>query len=308
MGVIMLNNKALKWLLESKNPAIKYRTLTELCGKSQDDENVQALYKSIWEHKPIVEMLKKQDENGLWKSEEKYYGSFTPLRYLTAFAEHGLHKDEKIDRFVQYTINNMLENNDDPSGCDRPLVLRALVMLGYHENDKVKTLIENFANAQLNDGGYMCKRLLNKKPDRKSCYKASIAGLLLYAECKKKNILPSNSDNLVNYFLKRNVFYSSDKTKMFSDGRFGWRFIDNFFPVEPMRMGLPLIVSSLSILGVGKAPELAKAWELLEEKKDEDGKILLDGTLTKQPCSFGKVGMSNEWVTFYALLTEKHYE
>ena len=168
-------------------------------------------------------------------------------------------------------------------------------------------LISQFASMQLYDGGFICKRLLDKKPERKSCYKATITGLLLYAECKRKGILPSNADIIIDYFLRRDVFYSSDMTKRFTDEKIGWRFIDNFFPAEPVRVGLPLIVSALAVLGVGSHPAMEKAWELLEEKENDKGKVILEGTLSRQPCNFGAVGEENKWVTFYALLAKKHH-
>ena len=303
-----MNEQTINWLLEDNNPAIKYRTLTEICGKSP--EECQDIYDLIWEHKSIVNMLNKQDENGLWESEKRYYGNFLDLKYLTAFAEHGIHKDTRLDKLVDHTVDFLkaFAEKDDLSGCGTPLMLRALVMMRYHEQKDVMELIEKFSAAQLYDGGFMCKRLLDKKPDRKSCYKAALTGLLLYAECKKKNILPDNSDKLVEYFLKRDVFYSSDKSKAFydKDGRVGWRFVDNFFPAEPMRMGLPLIVSALSVLGAGNHPAMTEAWKFLKDKEDENGRLKLDGTLTKQPCSFGTVGKVNKWVTFYAVLAEKY--
>lgn len=112
----------------------------------------------------------------------------------------------------------------------------------------------------------------------------------------------SVSESLLHYFLKRDVLYISDSSNLVLDGRPGWRSIDNFFPVEPMRIGLPLIVSALAILGVGEEQALKKAWEFLNEKKDTTGRLLLEGTLTKQPCKFGKVGKENKWVTFYSVL------
>jgi len=298
-------NSTIDWLLENENPAIKFRTMMEICGKALNE--CREAYDLIWTQKPIVNMLKKQDERGLWSTKD--WGVHTSLRYLTAFAEYGIHKDERLDRFVDYTVDflQVAERQGDLAGCANPLTLRALVMLGYHERDDVAELIAQFAAAQLADGGFMCKMKLGPKPGRKSCYKAALAGLLLYAECEKRNILPDNAEQLLDYFLKRDVFYASDKTKLIGgDGRPGWRFIDNFFPVEPMRMGLPLIMAALAVLGADDHPALAEAWSLLNDKEDENGKLRLEGTLTKQPCSFGKVGQENKWVTFYAVLAEKY--
>jgi len=293
------------WLTEDENPAIKYRTLTEICGKSF--LGYQDVYNLIWEQKSITKMLEKQNEYGLWS--DKDYGVHTPLRYLTAFAEHGLHLDKRLDSYVDYVIRQLqsYEIVGDLSGCSTPLTLRALVMLKYYKRDDVMDLVLKFSNTQLNDGGFMCKMKLDKNPHHKSCYNAAVASLLLYAECKRNNILLNNTESLIQYFIKRDIFYSSDKSKsLYEKGKIGWRFIDNFFPVEPMRMGLPLIVSALSILGIGNNPALTESWKLLKEKEGESGKLKLEGTLTKQPCSFGKVEQVNKWLTFYALLAKKY--
>ena len=304
-------NNILDWLLEDNNAAIRYRTMTELLEKSFEDNEVNNIYDKIWEQKEVMKILSQLNENGVWVNDKKYYGEHTSMRYLTACAEFGLHKDERIDKAAEHAIEFLIEKENadmqhDYSGCSNALVLRALVMLGYHNNLELKRLLNKYTKTQLYDGGFICERFINKKPERKSCYKASVAGLLLYAECNRKGITFDNVNNLCNYFLKRDVFYSSDKNKLIPDGRDGWRGIDNFFPVESMRIGLPLIMSALSILGVGNHPAMKKGWEFLESKKSEDGKLILEGTLTKQPCSFGKVGKYNKWVTFYGILAEKN--
>jgi len=300
-----MNNNAISWLLGDDNPAVKYRTLTEIISAAPDNDT-DALYRSIWAQKPIVKMLEKQDENGLWSTKD--WGVHTSLRYLTAFAEQGLCKDERLDRFVDYTVQFLqsFESKGDLAGCANALTLRALVMLGYHCRSDVWELLAAFASTQLYDGGFNCKRLLDRKPGRKSCYRAALNSLMLYAECKRADVLPGNANELIEYFLRRSVFYASDRSKSLVGGKPGWRIIDNFFPVEPMRIGLPLIVAALAILGAGSAPETEEAWTLLREKEDENGRLALEGTLVKQPCSFGKTGQPNKWVTFYAALAEKY--
>ncbi|MCL2488544.1 MAG: hypothetical protein FWE80_07665 [Oscillospiraceae bacterium] len=297
-----MHDTVINWLIEEDNPAVRYRTLTELCGRPAAE--AEDSYASVWQQKSIVKMLQKQDENGLWSSKD--WGGHTPLRYLTAFAEHGVKQDKRLDRFVDHTVGILQSAADegDLAGCAGPLTLRALVMMGYGGREDVMALISAFSAAQLRDGGFICKRLLDKKPLRKSCFKAAFAGLLLYAECSRKGILPGGAEELVGYFLKRNVFYYQGLS--LKDGRPGWRFTDNFFPVEPMRMGLPLIAAALAVLGAGEHPAMGETWALLKEKQDENGKYHLEGTLVKQPCSFGKVGQSNKWVTFYALLAQKN--
>ena len=292
-------NNVINWLIEDNNPAIKYRTLTEICDKSPED--CRDDYAAIWEHKSVVRLFSKQDGNGLWANNS--------YEYLSACAELGLHKDKRLYNYIDYIVKDMTSfahNTNDLGSCKFPLMLRALVMMGYHEQIDVKNLISRFAVAQLYDGGFNCQRLLKKNPDRKSCYKAALQGLLLYSECKRKNIIIDNTDKLLDYFLNRDIYYSNDRTMTFNQEKVGWRFIDNFFPAEPIRMGLPLIISALSILGAGNHAALTESWEILNAKKDSNGRLALEGTLSKFSYNFGKVGNENKWVTFYALLAEKH--
>ena len=282
----------LNWLLEDENPAIKYRTLTEINDNNPSDH--WDCYNEIWNQKQIVKLLSNRDENGLLVIKGK------SIDNLDIFAEYGLHKDERLDKNVEYTldvIRSWKKNDTDLYACYTPSRLRALVMLGYCGNDVIE-LIEEFAATQLFDGGFMCNRLLYKKPDRKSCYKAAVPGLLLYAECKRKNILPQNADKLIDYFLKRDVFYTSDKTEnlfFFKDG-----VLSKF-----SKFGVPLIVYALSVLGAGNSPALHNGWEMIKERENKNGRLRLDGA-AKQPGVFGKDGHENKWATFYAMLARKY--
>ena len=120
-------NDVLSWLLEEENPAIKYRTLTEICDEKP--ETHKNCYDSIWEHKQIKRMLSKQNEHGLWSNKD--WGNMAPLHYLSAFAEFGVQRHERLDNYVSYTINLMQSLHiRDLIGCATPLILRALVMMG----------------------------------------------------------------------------------------------------------------------------------------------------------------------------------
>jgi hypothetical protein len=72
-----------------------------------------------------------------------------------------------------------------------------------------------------------------------------------------------------------------------------------------MRVGLQNIVEAFCGLGYGNDKRLNEAWNILESKKDGEGKYVLDGTLTKSYLPKEKIGKSSKWVTFYALLAKK---
>lgn len=301
-----ISDSTLEWLLEDENPAVRFRAAAEAGLPGQDP-----LARTVWEMSAVRKMLARQNSAGVWEHTEREYGVHTSLRYLTACAEFGLRRDTRLDAAAVYAARFLEEKEDAPlnqdySGCSDALLLRALVMLGYADLPAVGGLVERYAARQLWDGGFMCRRLLAKKPGRKGCYKATVAALLLAAECKRARRELPQTHKLVEYFLGRDVFFSSDDAdKLLLDGRPGWRAIDNFFPAESMRYGLAQIMAALAALGAGSHPALEKGWRLLESKKTAAGRWTLEGTLTQQPCSFGKVGQENKWVTLYAWMAQR---
>ncbi len=290
--------KAIDWLLADENPSIKYRTLTRLLGQSHD----QAVYDKIWESRQVKKLLSEQ-ANGVW--DETKHGMHSQMKYMTCCAELGLRRDSRLDAAVEVAVSFLDRPTEEGAavyeGCCTPLLLRAIVMMGYGE--AVSRQLELFSAGIQHDGGFICKRLLDKKPSRKSCYKASLAALLLYAECDASGIKLSGKDELLQYFIGRNVFFTSGKQQLISEGKPGWRNIDCFFPAEPMRIGLPQIAAALTQLGVGECNETAYAYQLLRDKADDNMCYTLEGTLTKYPISFGKPDKLNKFVTYYAHLT-----
>ena len=73
-----------------------------------------------------------------------------------------------------------------------------------------------------------------------------------------------------------------------------------------MRVGIQNIVEAFCVLGYGSDKRLKEAWEMMETKKDKDGKYILNGTLTKSYLPKEKVGKPSKWVTFYTLLGKKY--
>jgi hypothetical protein len=79
---------------------------------------------------------------------------------------------------------------------------------------------------------------------------------------------------------------------------------DVFFPNELFHVGLPVLLEALSSLGVGNKNELKEAWNILNEKKDSQGKIILGGTLpsNKSYLPRERVGRPSKWGTLYAYI------
>lgn len=273
------------WLLEDSNPAIKYRTQTELLGQLADVSSAKD-----WIFSKLPENW--FETKGLWYA-----------YYVTALAECGL----TITDIPTEHLSIALEKNNFEYGCADFMVFRSLVKLGFNEHIAVKNLIDSFQKDSLPDGGFLCKRRLksfNYTP--KSCYKSNIHALMFLAECRKKNIDITFGQPLIDYFLNRNIFYkTTNKTEIIMNGKEGWRIIDTFHPFEPMRVGIHNVVEAFSALGYGNDDRLKQAWEFLYNYKNDDGKIVLANTLTKSYLPKEQVGKPSKWVTFYTILAEK---
>jgi hypothetical protein len=140
----------------------------------------------------------------------------------------------------------------------------------------------------------------------KSCVKCNNFALLFLSESKKRNINISIENNLLKYYWEHNLFYrSTNKSALILNAREGWRTIDTFYPFEVMRIGLQNIIEAFCVLGYGADKRLKEAWNMLETKKNADGKYILNSTLSKSYLPKEKIGKPSKWVTFYTLLARQ---
>jgi len=284
-----MNDELINWLLEDKNPAVAYRTKTELLGqsasKSEVMEWINGFIPADW-----------HTVSGLWY-----------VYYITAFAECGL-TSEDIEREQIEKAFSVLQHQFD-CGCGDFMLLRSLIKMGFSNEPVVADTIHNFQVHMLPDGGFLCLHRLNKlNYTPKSCYKDNMHALLFLAECYKKGIRVEGSKNLINYFLNRDIFYRSGERRLVLDGHEGWRTIDTFYPFEVMRVGLQNVLEALCALGFGHDARLNEAWDLLKTYQDETGKFVLKGTLTKSYLPKESVGKPSKWVTLYSLLAQNERE
>ncbi len=280
------------WLLEDNAPGVRLRALTELCDLPEEDEWVLTARQQALDWLPAAHDLS-------WLA---LTGLAIPYN-LTALAECGLRRE---DVPIQPLALSLLETPFDGS-CGFFLQMRALVMLGYGAEPTLAERLSHLTEIQLPDGGWLCLHRL-RKMDRtpKSCYKANLHALLLAGELYKRGFSLPGLEGLLHYFFDRHIFYrSDDPTSLVLDCQPGKRTIDVFFPIEVMRVGLPLLVEAFAALGVGDAPELKEAWSLMEQKCDPEGRLILEGTLAKSYLPRERVGKPSKWATLYAYLAWK---
>ena len=151
------------------------------------------------------------------------------------------------------------------------------------------------------DGGYLCD--LHEKPNKrlpKSCVRGSAKALLAFSE------MPEYRDHvrcrqLLDYFLNRHgIFKSKDHTRLVNDDM-----KRSSFPIT-WRTNAWEILCALSRMGYGRDERLEDAWNVMESRRDAQGRYPLDMTPAQSPWKVGKPGEPNKWVTFYCLLAAKY--
>ena len=277
-----------EWLLGDDNPAVKYRTQTELLSQPADRAEAAAWLNAFlpadW-----------RERKGLWST-----------YFLNSFAECGLAFEDmglEIGKAVGFGADAPFDG-----GCGDFMRLRALVRLGLGDDPMVAAIIKKLPERQLPDGGFLCFHRLDKlERIPKSCVKGNMHALLFCAECRKKGIQAGIEGPLLDYFWNHNVFYRTDNPNaLILNAREGWRTIDTFYPFEVMRVGLQNIVEAFCALGYGGDARLNEAWDMLDGKKTADGRYILNGTLSKSFLPKERVGKPSKWATFYALLAKKN--
>ena len=286
-----MENTVINWLLEENNPAVRYRTLCELLDRKSSSEAEAAL-----------ECLLMSDEVKHALSFFEIGKEYADAHAFSALAECGLtRKNLDIDKYVE----NYISKYGFSEGCGEGFLLRNLVKLGYYDMPAVRAELEKALPAQQEDGGYPCvsNNPKIKKPNvpHKSCFQMSTSYLLLFAELKKVGYKRDEENALCEYFLSREVLFRHDDTSRVVKDEMG----RTFHPPVATRIGLHMILHSLSLLGKADDPRCKRAWDMLEQRKGGAGKYVIDCSLTKPYIKTEKPGKESKWVTFYALAAKK---
>jgi len=313
-----MDEHILDWLLEKKEPSIRYRTLTELLAFPDDSGEVLSAKKAVAGCKNVERIFARTDERGLFPHRPEYYGNWTTFNYLTALAELGLTKDDpriwtivdwiltpgddKHEHFLQKELGcAYLLDEANLGGCRQVAFLSTLVRLGYLDEPRVKRLVDAFVDKGRFDGGYLCcwKKSRHKGQEPKSCYAASVPALHLYSILPEDYRSGEKYNALVNYFTSRNMICSkTEPGKIIADTRLG--LFDG---------GLSQILTvahAMCKLGLGNIPAMQSVWDILKAKLRIDGKYILEAMSTKKAILTDKPGQPNKWVTLYMLLFEKY--
>lgn len=311
----MIPKNIVKWLVEPEHPSVRYRTLVELLGNSPTDSEVKECKNQIAESPPVKILLDKMHPDGYWLQKnprtgeiigkDVEYSAYGTTHYcLSYLAELGMDRSHpQIAKAAERYLS--LQKNDGDFyrhfSCLLSYNIRTFILLGYRDDPRVKRSINLLLNTERLDGGYLCDMHEGKYKTKsvKSCTRGSVKALLAFSH------LPEywrhdRIKKLVHYFLSRDGIYKSTNLKEFVNK--DMKRVS--FPIT-WRANVFEILLALGKMGYGKDRRLERAWNILEGKRDDEGKHLLDWTPSQSPWKVGKRNEPNKWVTFYAYLALK---
>ncbi len=309
-------DNVLDWLLETENPSVRYRTLTELLDVAPDDPQVRQARAQILESKPVQKIFAKMHPDGYWLYKGKgagieYAMSSSTHFILAILAELGLDRqDERIARAVERYLNLTEPDVPNPNiwqippdyrnhqSCLYAYNLRTFVMFGYGDDPRIRERIAVLLADERHDGGYLCDRA-TFKPTTKSCIRGSVKALMAFAVLPELWETP-RCRQLVEYFLRRRVLFRSTRPEEIIRKEL-------MQTIFPFTIGGSLLepLYALSRMGYGRDERLKPAWAILESKQDPSGRYPLDW---HPPTYFnpGQKGLPNKWITFYTYLAYQY--
>jgi hypothetical protein len=286
----LFDENIINWLLEDKNPDVKLRTQIELL--SLGDREVEITRNQLKESAIF-------EKNLLLLYEEK---PWSICYALTALAEWGLTKED-VD--INKYVDRIIDKTGFKLQCGEGMLLRTLVKLGYSEYERVNHEINDIFKLNT-DGGFRCisknKKINDPKKAHKSCYRITATYLLLLAELNMHGIKIEQEEDIVDYFLKRNVLYRTDNPDTIVVDKYD----GSFFPTDCINHGIQETLYALSVLGVGNNNACEKAWNIANTLRGDTGRYTLTHSQSKPYFKVGAKGKENKWVTLYMLLAEKY--
>ncbi|MEE4195604.1 MAG: prenyltransferase/squalene oxidase repeat-containing protein [Anaerolineae bacterium] len=310
-----MQQELIDWLLAFNEPGLSYRVLTEWMGKAEDEPDVLALKASIAESETVKGLFAKMHPDGYWLQKDykgfisgdgERYGSFGTTHFVLSYlSELGMDRnDERIEKAVDRYLNLQQEDGswNGHFSCRYSYNVRTFVKIGFRDDLRVQRSINLMLSTEREDGGYLCDMHAGKYKTRetKSCVRGSNKALLAFADLPEYWQHPRVLQ-LVDYYLRREVLWSTKNPAEFVNKDLGIL----VFPIV-WRSSLWEPIYALSKMGYGDHPNMQRAWEVLDSRLDEMGRVPLDFTPTQAPWKVGKRGEPNPWLTFYVQLAKKY--
>jgi hypothetical protein len=316
-----MEDPSLSWLLDPKDPSVRYQALIDLLHRPLKGKEVMATREKIPSYRPVKKILATQTSEGVWSPKQSCYrpkwtSAVWPLALLgemnappetriTSECERclDLHQTET----GAFACPSKIEESkrwDEP--CLTGNMIRTLIKFGYSDDQRVRKAIDWLPKDQLDDGGWNCD--YPEKKVKHSSFMSTVEPLWAYSEIPRQKWTRKmkRSVNDGAEFLLMHHVYKSDNHH--------WQETYPFFTKLhfPMYYFYDILhaLRVLTKLGYGDDERIKSAVQLLLSKRRPDGAWNLEGDWyregdyfypsgkgRKAPVAIEEIGKPSKWIT-----------
>lgn len=318
------------WLLEIKNPSVRYFTLRDIMDKPDEDESVQTARQEIMQTGLVPEILKKQQEAAYLQAYSKFYtNKYKGLVWsLITLAEYGATITPQIREHCEYLLNNSQEPMD--GGFSQSMAVKqgggrinevipcltgnmvwSLIHFGYLEDPRLQkgidwiTLFMRFNDGIESDPQVSPYNHYDMCWGSHTCHMAVIKVLKALSSIPTENRKVEINDTIqkaVEFLLVHHIYKCSHN--LGKKSKPGW-----------LKFGFPLmyqtdvleILDVLTDLGI-KDNRMEDAIKIVISKQDEMGKWNVDNTYANERLIVpADKDEQSKWITLRAMRVLKKY-
>jgi len=266
------DSRTIHWLLEEDQPAIRYRTLTELLGRKKSDPEVRSAQRQIRSSGWAAEILARRTPGAGWSDggspyRPKYVSTNWMMLVLSDLAL--TREDPAVRDACEYWMEQMAARNGGLGGnskgtphyCVSANMARAAIKFGYVDDSRVRHTLDWLVEIADPKGGWSCFGL-SRNLDSWEAMSAFAA----YPKGKWTSTMRECVAKGAEYFLSRELH------------RQGSRYAPWYRTHYPVHYYYDLLVGLdfMTGLGYGGDPRLRYATEWLCSRRRPDGAWNLD--------------------------------
>lgn len=266
--------KVLNWLLNPREPSIRFLSLRDLVSESAKDKvELQEAYSDITKKGWVAKILGQQLQAGFWHNYEMlFWPKYVSTAYMVmTLVDLGVTKDNpNLKRSCELLLDAMSKTSDGGFGgsgnthfCVTGNFARTFINAGYSEDSRVKKALDWIVDSQKQDGGWNC---FPSKDGTLDSWEGLSAFAALPMEKRTRKIKRS-IERGAEFYLERRLH------KEGKDPYKSW--FRSHYPVHyyyDLLVGLDILTS----LGYYHDKRLGFALSILRKKCRSDGRWLLD--------------------------------
>ena len=161
----MTQDQVVDWLLEKNQPAVRFRTLTEILDRPLDDEEVKSARSQIPKRGWAANILKDQlpDYERFWTGYWHNYALIDRPKYVSTvykflvLADLGVTADNaQMAKTCRLLSGRLLKDSRSYHLCKTANITTAFIRAGYDDNHRVRRALDWLVKVQKEDGGWHC--------------------------------------------------------------------------------------------------------------------------------------------------------